>query len=74
MKRFQCQACGQPLHFEDTVCQSCQRSVGYLTEFETMAALEPAEKGWRVFADGASVYRPCDNKKYDVCNWLVPAG
>jgi hypothetical protein len=73
MKRFQCQACGQPLHFEDTVCQSCQRSVGYLTEFETMAALEPAEKGWRVFADGASVYRPCDNKKYDVCNWLVPA-
>ena len=24
-----------------------------------------------MFAGGASVYRPCDNKKYDVCNWLV---
>ena len=73
MKRFQCQACGQPLQFEDTACPSCERPVGYLPGFETMTALEPTDAAWRALADRGGTYRPCDNREYGVCNWLVPA-
>jgi hypothetical protein len=73
MKRFQCQACGQPLQFEDTACPSCERPVGYLPGLETMTALEPTDAAWRTLADRGATYRPCDNREYGVCNWLVPA-
>ena len=73
MKRFQCQACGQPLQFEDTACPSCERPVGYLPGLETMTALEPTDAAWRALADRGGTYRPCANREYGVCNWLLPA-
>ena len=50
MKRFQCQACGQPLQFEDAACPSCERPVGYLPALETMTALKPKQPVWRALA------------------------
>jgi hypothetical protein len=79
MKLFQCQNCGQPLHFENTRCESCGLSLGYLPDRETISALKPDEAAsnagqnvWRALAD-SSLYRYCANAAYGVCNWLVPA-
>jgi len=77
MKLFQCQNCGQPLYFENTRCERCGLSLGYLPAREAMTALKPhAGAGdpqlWRALAD-AALYRLCANAAYDVCNWLVPA-
>jgi hypothetical protein len=79
MKLFQCQNCGQPLYFENTRCEHCGLSLGYLPERETITALKPAEGTssagqtiWRALAD-QKLYRYCANAAYDVCNWLVPA-
>jgi len=79
MKLFQCQNCGQPLYFENTRCEHCGLSLGYLPERETITALKPAEGTssaaqtiWRALAD-QKLYRYCANAAFDVCNWLVPA-
>ena len=75
MKLFQCQNCGQPLHFENTRCERCGLSLGYLPERETISALKPDDgtpQAWRALAD-ARIYRHCANAAYDACNWLVPA-
>ena len=79
MKLFQCQNCGQPLYFENTRCESCGLSLGYLPDRETITALKPHEsasnpeqKTWRALADNER-YRLCANAEYDVCNWLIAA-
>ena len=78
MKLFQCQNCGQTLHFENTRCEHCGLALGYLPHRETMTALQPTGRGqeqnqpWRALADKAK-YRYCANAAYDVCNWLIPA-
>jgi hypothetical protein len=77
MKLFQCQKCGQLVHFENTSCQRCGSKLGYLPHRETMTALAaaPATRGsqetiWRALADRED-YRLCANSAYGVCNWLV---
>ncbi len=79
MKLFQCQNCGLPLYFENTRCERCGLSLGYLPEREAITALKPEEAGpnsqpqvWRALAD-RQLYRHCANAAYGVCNWLVPA-
>jgi len=79
MQLFECQNCGQPLYFENTRCERCGLSLGYLPERETITALKP-EGGarnlqhnvWWALGD-AQTYRYCANAAYDVCNWLIPA-
>jgi len=79
MKLFQCQNCGQPLYFENTRCESCGLSLGYLPDRSVITALKPQEGAgnpqwqvWRALADNKR-YRFCANASYDVCNWLIPA-
>ncbi|MGC1348237.1 MAG: putative zinc-binding peptidase [Xanthobacteraceae bacterium] len=79
MKLFQCQNCGQPLYFENTRCERCGLSLGYLHDRETITALEtrqraghPEQSAWPALTDGKR-YRFCANAEYDVCNWLIPA-
>jgi hypothetical protein len=79
MKLFQCQNCGQALHFENTRCERCGLSLGYLPHREAITALRPVEGAdeaqpqvWHALAD-EELYRHCANAAYDVCNWLVPA-
>jgi hypothetical protein len=73
MKLFECQACGQPLYFENTLCESCGRRLGYLPEAFTVTALERADGGWRTRAEPERLVRFCANAEHAACNWLIPA-
>jgi len=46
MKLFECQNCGQPLYFENTRCESCGLSLGYMPEREVVTALHPEGESW----------------------------
>ena len=79
MKLFQCQKCGQLLHFENTSCERCGSPLGYLPQRETMTALAVGRESrhapetiWRALADQQD-YRLCANSAHAVCNWLLPA-
>ncbi|MEN3168021.1 putative zinc-binding metallopeptidase [Gluconobacter sp. OJB] len=74
MKLFECQSCGQILFFENTVCENCRHSVGYLPEQSLLTALDPAgERLWDPLEPSARQERLlyCSNHDYDVCNWLT---
>jgi hypothetical protein len=71
MKLFECQACGQPLYFENTRCESCGRRLGYLPFVQEVTALEAGDAHWRALAAEGPV-RFCANAAHDVCNWLLP--
>ncbi len=71
MKLFECQNCGQPLYFENTRCQSCGLSLGYLPDRERVTALEERAGGWHALAEPEGPYRYCANVRHGVCNWLV---
>jgi len=80
MKLFECQHCGQPLYFENTRCESCGHSLGYLAAKETITALKPIDAAdggdgtlWRALAEPKGRYRYCANARHEVCNWLVDA-
>ena len=71
MKLFECQNCGQPLYFENTRCESCGLSLGYLPEREVVTALQPDGGFWRALAEPTARYRYCANVEPGVCNWLI---
>ena len=73
MQLFECQACGQPLYFENVVCGSCGRRLGYLPEKTTITALEPDGEQYKALADPEGRYFTCANLVYESCNWLIPA-
>ena len=68
MKIFQCQACDQPLTFENTSCESCQRRLGYLCEIHELSALEPhgepPHRVWHAYAAPGRKYRFCANEAH----------
>jgi hypothetical protein len=72
MKLFECQNCAQPLYFENTRCESCGLSLGYLPDRETLTALKPDSDAWYALADRRA-YRYCANAVHNACNWLVSA-
>jgi hypothetical protein len=75
MKLFECQNCGQLLHFENTRCESCGLRLGYLPARETLSALKESKQPglWRPMADPRNRYRFCANAEHDACNWLIRA-
>ncbi|GGC66754.1 zinc-binding metallopeptidase family protein [Chelatococcus reniformis] len=73
MKLFQCQHCGQPLYFENSACESCGRSLGYVAALGELSALEPTGQSWAALAEPSRPYRFCANAVHASCNWLVPA-
>lgn len=74
MKLFQCQACGQLLHFENTACERCGHRLGYLPDLGQLSALDRDGDLWQALAQPEKRYRFCVNAGYDACNWLVPSG
>ena len=40
MELFECQNCGQPIYFENTKCESCGLSLGYLSVREKVSVGE----------------------------------
>ncbi len=75
MRLFRCQACGQVLHFENTRCESCGRTLGYLPEVGLLSALEPADGGgFTALLRPDRRYLRCVNATEGACNWMVPEG
>ena len=57
MQLFECQACGHPLYFENSLCESCGRHLGFMSAAMTMTALEQSgERRWKALADPISDY------------------
>lgn len=56
MRLFNCEVCGQLLYFENTRCESCGATLGYIPGVNRLSALEPAEAGGGVpqSTDGAA--------------------
>jgi hypothetical protein len=73
MKLYACQHCRQLLFFENTKCENCGHTLGYLPDLGVLSALEEVEGGWRALAGGEPAYRFCANAEHQACNWLVPA-
>jgi hypothetical protein len=73
MKLFECQNCGQPLYFENTRCEGCGLSLGYLPERECLSALRPHHSIWVALAEPRGEYRYCSNAEHGTCNWLISA-
>src|ERR1700750_306196 len=73
MKLFACQACGQLLYFENTRCEHCHRTLGYLPDLGTLSALEPKpDGGWLVLVAPPEAYKFCDNARHGVGNGMLP--
>ncbi|MGR3809946.1 zinc-binding metallopeptidase family protein [Jiulongibacter sp. NS-SX5] len=70
MKIFQCTSCFQPVFFENSYCENCNSTLGYLDSNYQMVALNSAQQQWTI--NGID-YKFCKNKNHHVCNWLVPA-
>ncbi len=72
MKLFTCQQCGQLLYFENTHCESCGSSLGFLAHDRHLHTLRTQEEGlFSLFHDETKRYRYCENANYQACNWLV---
>ncbi|HEY0213159.1 MAG TPA: putative zinc-binding metallopeptidase [Paenirhodobacter sp.] len=83
MKLFQCQCCGQVLHFENTVCLRCGRKLGYAPEKDEMIAVEAEGPLWFAALPGDTAigtvsgpdrWRFCRNWELSACNWMVHTG
>lgn len=74
MKLFECQHCGQLLYFDNTQCERCGHTLGYLPDLTQLSALTAeGEDLWRPLASPDSLVRFCANAVYGACNWLTPA-
>ncbi len=74
MKIYSCQQCSQTVLFENTRCERCGSSLGFLSELLELSTLKPINNGWQALMDTSSpakVWRYCDNFQHGVCNWLV---
>ena len=74
MQLFECQNCGQTLHFENRTCERCGHRLGYIAARQVLAALRPQGDVWHPLDEPGAAYRFCRNADLDTCNWLVPAG
>lgn len=74
MQLFECQGCQSALHFENSLCLTCGRAVGFLQDQFIMSALEGGPETFDALGAGGKACRYCDNAEHGVCNWLVPAG
>lgn len=74
MRLFKCQACGQIVHFENTLCEKCGHRLAYLPTATTVSAIEPEGEAWKALAAPDGLFRLCANAQHDSCNWLIEAG
>jgi hypothetical protein len=74
MKLFQCQNCGNTIHFNNDVCLNCGFRVGYISDLFTMSALAIEGEQLQALADRGRSYFFCQNATEAACNWLVPGG
>ncbi len=71
MRDFICPNCGQHLAFENSLCLSCRRGLGFsLDDMALLVIASGDESGQAGFVD-ADQYQLCANLHLAECNWLV---
>jgi len=72
MKLFKCQHCGQLLYFENTYCERCGHTLGFLSEtMELLTLVKEDEKVFRNVLTADHRYRYCENAVHGACNWIL---
>ena len=73
MKLFACDHCGNTIYFENTLCERCGHTLGYVPDRNALVSLVEDGGLWTspAIADEAFVF--CANAQYGACNWLIPA-
>lgn len=72
MRLYDCDHCGQSIHFDNRVCVNCGHALAFVPELLAMHALEPAEDGSLCLAAAPQhKVRLCANAAMDICNWTV---
>ena len=68
-----CSRCGNRVFFENLTCEVCRSMLGYAPDEQRMLAFEASSpESWRRLGPPGPDYKPCVNRKQDVCNWVVP--
>ncbi len=75
MRLFHCGECGQRVFFENTRCETCGASLGFVPQEQAMAAFAVDDAGsWTRLGAAGPAMRPCANYTLEgVCNWMLPA-
>jgi hypothetical protein len=85
MKLFKCTCCGQLLYFENSICENCKHSLGFIAEDLNLFTLDGGDNGnyslygngksllGRIFGDKKPQFKYCKNHEFNVCNWLIAA-
>src|ERR1700675_462131 len=72
MRLFDCDHCGQSVHFDNRQCVRCGYRLGFVPDRLAMFSLEPdLEPNWHLVAEPARSVRFCSNASLDICNWMV---
>ncbi|AQU88000.1 hypothetical protein B0W47_11540 [Komagataeibacter nataicola] len=75
MKLFFCQSCRQILFFENTACERCGHTLGYLPEQTELSALDALGGDlWKPLAAPDQARALCANNAHSACNWLAQPG
>lgn len=75
MRLYECDHCGQTIHFDNRTCVHCGHRLAFVPERLAMYALaeDEGEGTWRLVAEPGHRVRLCANAAMDVCNWTVLA-
>ncbi|MCO5731032.1 putative zinc-binding metallopeptidase [Rhizobium sp. SSA_523] len=74
MRLFECDHCGQTIHFDNRVCVNCGQRLAFVPERLVLHALAEEENGvFNLMARPEVKVRLCANHVQDICNWTVPA-
>ncbi len=69
---FECPNCLNPVYFENTNCENCKMTLGYLPKENRMLALNPMEgPQWKSINPEDGIQEFCANHIYQSCNWLL---
>ncbi len=76
MKLFECSNCLNPVFFENTYCEKCGETLGYVPTENRMIALRFIDSDqWEIIQHGnlgvKQYYQFCHNRQYQACNWLL---
>jgi hypothetical protein len=71
VRDFICPNCGQHLAFENSVCLSCNRPLGFSLDDMALLVISSGEEGSQPGYVDADKYELCANLHLAECNWLV---
>ncbi|CDZ53405.1 zinc-binding metallopeptidase family protein [Neorhizobium galegae] len=75
MRLYDCDHCGQTIHFDNRSCVNCGHRLAFVPEHLAMHALvqDEGRETWHLVARPDYKVRHCANAAMDICNWTVSA-